>query len=191
MSVDVILRWENGAAIALGSGGYSRVMLRAIERAVRKAGATGLRDMQSEAQKRIRQRKRLKISIIRKAFRLRRPAGATPIDRLEWAIDVSSKPVPLAAYPHRQGRKGVSVEVNVGKRTLLEGAFVARMKSGHKGIFKRRGEKRLPIEERFGSRPVDALLHKGESEAVAERGSKSFNNTFERLLPIEIAKGAQ
>jgi hypothetical protein len=108
---------------------------------------------------------------------------------MEWAIDVSGEPVPLVAYPHRQTKKGVSVEVNRGKRTLLKGAFVATMRSGHKGVFRREGKARLPIEELRGSRPVDALLHEGESEAVAARGGKSFAETLERLLPIEIEKG--
>jgi hypothetical protein len=48
---------------------------------------------------------------------------------------------------------------------------------------------RLPIDELLGSRPVDALLHEGEADAVATRGSRSFANTFERVLPLEIGRG--
>src|SRR5262249_32270001 len=112
------------------------------------------------------------------------------------------KPVPLIAYPHREvqgktGKRGmgprsqggVSVEVNTGKRTLLRGAFIAVMANGHEGIFRRRGRARLPIHELLGSRPVDALLHQGEADAVAARGGQSFAATFARLLPLEIDKG--
>jgi hypothetical protein len=144
--------------------------------------------MRSEAWKRVRQRKRLKAGIVRRALRVRRPRRAT-IDGAEWAIDVSGKPVPLSAYPHRQTRKGVSVEVNRGRRTLIRSAFVASMDSGHKGVWLRRGKERLPIFELLGSRPVDALLHEGEAESVAARGGRSFSETFARLLPLEIAKG--
>ena len=114
----------------------------ALKRALRKAGITALRDMRSEATKRIRARKRLKSKYITRALSLRRPTGAGDVDGMVWALDVSDEPVPLIAYPNRQTKKGVSVEVNRGKRTLVKGAFVATMKSGHKGVFKRRGKAR-------------------------------------------------
>jgi hypothetical protein len=74
------------------------------------------------------------------------------------------------------------------KRTLLKGAFVATMKSSHVGIFRREGKARPPIEELRGSRPVDALLHQGEAQGVADRGGQSFAATFKRVLPIEVGK---
>lgn len=159
----------------------------AIARALRKAGSTALRDMRSEASKRIRERKRLKASVVSRALVLRRSEG-TNIDRMQWGLDVRGTRVPLSAYPHRQTKKGVSVQVNKGKRTLITSAFVAKMRSGHEGIFVRRGKHRLPIDERMGSRPVDALLHRGEAEAVGERGQRSLAATFERLLPMELEK---
>lgn len=172
----------------------------AIKRALYKAGQTALRDMRSEAKKRIRQRKRIKAGLIGKVFVMNRPKGSS-IDGAEWALKVRGGTVPLIAYPHKQtprpvGPKskrrnrpgGVRVEVNKGKRTLVKGAFVATMRSGHKGIFVRTGAKRLPIRELLGSRPVDALLHRGEAEAVRDRGQASMAATFERLLPIELDK---
>lgn len=162
-------------------------MKRAVARALRKAGSTALRDMRSEAVKRIRQRKRIAPKYISRALTLRRPKGSD-IEAMRWALLVSGEPVPLVAYPHRQVARGVSVEVNRGKRTLLDGAFVARMKSGKVGVFKRRGKERLPIDELRGSRPVDALLHAGEAEAVAERGGESLAATFRRVLPLEVGK---
>ena len=159
----------------------------AVKRAMKKAGATALRDMRAEASKRVRARKRIKGKYVREAISLRRPRGGD-IESYEWAVDVGGAAVPLVAYPHRQTKRGVSVEVNRGKRTLVAGSFVATMKSGHEGVFRRRGKARLPIEELRGSRPVDALLHRGESEAVAERGGESFAAGVARLLPIELAK---
>ena len=162
-------------------------MTPAIKRALRKAGATALRDMRAEASKRVRQRKRIKGKIVRDALVLRRPKGSN-IDSWEWAVDVSGKFVPLTAYPVRQTRRGVSVEVNRGKRTLIKSAFLATMKSGHRGVFVRRGSSRLPIRELLGSRPVDALLHKGEAQGVLDRGQTAFTATFARVLPLEMGK---
>ena len=160
-------------------------MRSAIKRAIRKAGATALRDMRSEANKRIRARKRIPLKYIRDAVSVRK-VDSGDIANMEWALELSGAPVPLSAYPHRQTKTGVSVEVNQGTRTLVAHSFVATMKSGHKGVFKRVGKARLPIRELLGSRPVDALLHEGEAQAVADRGHKSLRETFERVLLMEI-----
>ena len=45
-----------------------------------------------------------------------------------------------------------------------------------------------PIHELLGSRPVDALLHRGEAQAVAKRGGESLAATFQRVLPAEIGR---
>lgn len=176
-------------------------MKAAILRALRKAGITALRDMRSEAVKRIRERKAIKPKYISRAITTKR-AGGSDIDHMEWSVRLSGEPVPLVAYPLRKvkgktGRRGmgprspggVSVEVNRGKRTIVRGAFVATMRSGHVGVFRRQSLSRLPIRELLGSRPVDALLHRGESEAVAARGGESLASTFARLLPLEIEAG--
>lgn len=183
MPVGISVQFDKSGLLAIEPG----PMKRAIVRALRKAGATALRDMRAEASKRIRQRKRIRPSYISRALTLRRSSGSD-IASMSWALRVSGEPVPLVAYPHRQTSKGVSVEVNRGKRTLLKGAFVATMRSGHEGVFRRRGKGRLPIDELRGSRPVDALLHEGEAQGVAERGGKSFAATFTRVLPLEVGK---
>lgn len=171
-----------------------RQLRRAILRATRKAGTTGLRDMRSAASKQVRARKRLKVKRVNQS--LVRRTGRVLGSSLEgtWAIDVRGDVVPLSEYPHRQvktrGKRkgGVNVTVNRGKRSRIPGAFVATMGSGHKGIFKRKGRARLPIQELLGSRPVDALSHKGEAEAALRRGRESFVATFDRLLPLELDK---
>lgn len=169
---------------------FGKKVPRAVKAALRKAGSTALRDMRSDASKRVRKRKKIRAKYVRGALVLGRPKGGN-IDRWEWRVDVRADPVPLIAYPHRQTKKGISVEVNRGKRTLIKGAFLATMKSGHRGIFIRRGEARLPIRELLGSRPADALLHEGEAAGALEVGQRKFSETFARLLPIELAKDAE
>lgn len=183
MSVAINVTWDRSRMKALDSGPFTA----ALKRALRKAGATALRDMRSEASKRIRTRKRIKSSYISRALTLSRPSGGD-ISSMKWSLLVSGEPVPLIAYPVRQTAKGVSVEVNRGKRTLVKGAFVATMQSGHKGVFRRKSKQRLPISELRGSRPVDALLHKGEAQGVADRGGRSFAETFARVMPLEMEK---
>jgi hypothetical protein len=181
VSVQVIVDRRELDALSVGR------MKPAVIKALRRAGSTALRDMRSELSKRVRARKRIKAAAIREALRLRRAQGSD-IDAMEWAIDVSGKAMRVADYPHRQTKRGVSVEINRGQRSLIRGAFVATMKSGHKGVFVRRGRRRLPIDERFGSRVVDALGHQGEVEAIQRRGQSSFQATFKRMLGIELQK---
>lgn len=61
---------------------------------------------------------------------------------------------------------------------------------GAEGLGRARAARVLPIQELLGSRPVDALLHEGEAQAVADRGGASFATTFVRVLPMEIGKGS-
>jgi hypothetical protein len=87
---------------------------------------------------------------------LRRASG-TDIAGMSWAVNVSGEPVPLVAYPYRQTKQGVSVEVNRGKRTLLKGVF-----RGHTEVRPRRhlpapSKARLPIEELRGSSLVQSM----------------------------------
>lgn len=168
----------------------SKSFERAASRAARKAGSTALRDMRSEASKRVRGRKRIKAGVVQRSLMLRRPKG-TSLARLEWAVDVLGKTQRVSDYPFRATKRGVSVMINKGKRSLLPGAFVATMASGHRGVFVREGKKRLPIDEPLASRVVDALLHKGEAPGVLERGKRVMMEGFERLLPLELNKGAK
>lgn len=197
----ISITWDTSFMSALQPGRFGR----AVAAALRKAGATALRDMKAEASKRIRKLKRLKASAIAKTIVLSKPTGgAAALIAGEWALRMTGQALPLIDYPHRlvtqsvvgkdgksRKRKVLRVEVNPGKQTLVPGAFLATMRSGHEGIFRRVGPARLPIKELLGSRPVDALLKAGEAEAVGERGQKSLVTTFERLLPLELAKAGK
>jgi len=108
-----------------------KVLRRAINRTVRhinsqmvKTGAKAL----GIKQKIIRQR--VWKSTARRSLRGRVRAGA-----VGW-------PVSLLAPKHRKA--GVSVRLG-GRRQVLEGTFLARMKSGHDDVYRRKGRARLPI----------------------------------------------
>lgn len=52
--------------------------------------------------------------------------------------------------PSRGQGRGVTYRIGAGGRRRLPHAFIATMRSGHAGVFQRRGTKRLPINEAFG-----------------------------------------
>lgn len=159
----------------------------AITRAVRRAAGNSVREMRTEASKIIRSRKALKLKHVRKALVPRKATGRG-IDQ-SWGLDVSGKRTRLGDYPHKQLSAGTRVEVNRGSKALLRSAFVATLRSGHQGVFIRRGARRLPIKELMSSRPVDVLRESGESERVAVRGARSFFKNLDRLLKAELDKG--
>lgn len=177
----------------LGAWRGSRVE-KAVARALSKAGGKAIRSMKVASSQNVRQRKRLSVKRVNSSLPLSFPKGAASnINSLVWTMRVSGKSMPVVDYPHRQVRKGVSVVINVGKRKVIESAFVATMRSGHTGVFRRAfsGAPRLPIEELFSSRVSDVFRDNGFIPAVQGRAQSVFASEFERLLPIEIARGTK
>lgn len=162
---------------------------RPVMRAAKKAGGDAIRAVRTAATRAVRERKRVKARRIREAFSLRFPQSPRTIDDLVWALDVKHTPIPLADYPSSQRKNGVSVAVNKGSgRALIKSAFFATMKSGHRGIFAREGDARLPIKELYSSTVLDVLNDTGTVPRVLQRGQDVFTSAFDRLLPIEMAK---
>jgi Prophage minor tail protein Z (GPZ) len=67
----------------------------------------------------------------------------------EVAIHSSRKPIPLIEFPTTQTASGVSTRA-WGKQQVIAHAFIATMKSGHRGAFRRMTKSRLPIKELWG-----------------------------------------
>ncbi len=103
-------------------------------------------------------------------------------------------PVSQAGIPAPyKGRRRASVRVRRGAgRTTLKHAFVARMRSGHVGIFERRGPRSLPVKElyslgvaqMFKLKAVDALVklmrEKGPRTLRHEIGYQMSRNRMKR-----------
>lgn len=181
MKTELTFRVDTGGLTLLRSvpGGLEKVMGR--------AGTDALRGMKAEASRRIRARKRVKITEIDKTMRLIYPTRKEA-SQLQWALGIMGEVMPAASFPYRRTKQGVVVEINVGKRALIRHAFVATMKSGHTGIFLRKGQEQLPIKEAFTSRVLDPMLDPGAIEGVQARGQKVFGDAFVRLVPLELAK---
>lgn len=179
----LVLKWDRSQVDALRKAG----LMPALMRTLRKSGRDTIRAMRAESSRWIRARKRLRAGAVNKGLTLRSRGGRRPED-LEWRIDLSNKPMPLSAYPHRQVKRGVSVAVNRAKRKIIKSAFVATMKSGHRGIFVREGNKRLPIRELLSTRIADVIQDTGAIPSVFRRGGEVFAASFDRLLPLEVAK---
>ena len=179
MSVSVRIAVQQSAAVKkLANGDAGRI----IASATRRAGSSALRKMNTAARRRVRERKRIRLADIKRVIKVVRPSGL----RMEWAIEVHEKPLPLTAYGPRQVRRGVSVGINRGKRSIVRGGFIARMPSGHRGVFVRRGSDRLPIDEQFGSRVVDAVSKPEDAVVINGVGEREFYASLRRLLDASL-----
>lgn len=203
MANEVTLTWDTGQLGPFKGMGIEKAVVRALA----KAGWSAIKGMKAAGTRSVRFRKRIRVKRVNDSLPLTFPKTTTDIDALEWRMDVAGDPIPMVDYPHRQVRRGVSVGINMGKRVLVKSAFIATMKSGHTGIFVRaktgvhgpltRGQTRhsdvfrvgrLPIAELYSSRVSDVFNDSGMIPAVQARAAKIFSSSFDRLLPIELAK---
>jgi hypothetical protein len=166
----------------------NRKIERAIVRALGKAGNDAIKAMRIASTKKIRGRKRMKLGKLNRALPLAYPGDKREITALVWRMDVSGRPIAISEYPARQTAKGVSVQVNVGKRKLIKSAFITILKSGHRGVFRRRGPERLPIEEIFSTKVSDVFADGGFIHEVQTRATEIFASAYVRLLPLELDK---
>lgn len=103
--------------------------------------------------------------------------------RLTSRVIISGKRIPLADFKARQTRRGVSADTG-GGRKVYPGTFLATMKSGHLGVFARRGKARLPIDERYGP-SLPHVFQKHVPEGLA-RGEESLMKNLAHELDFAL-----
>jgi hypothetical protein len=87
------------------------------------------------------------------------------------------------------GARKTRVGVTVRMRGSYKHAFIAGMKSGHEGVFRRVGEERLPIRELFGPNPAHDVTNNPEdyldtmAELIEEQLLPRVIHEIDRLLP--------
>lgn len=172
----------------------SAVAQRRLQRAVRTGGNEALKRMKAEASRGIRARKKIKVKDVNKGIALNYPRQDDYVSEMEWRMNVSAKPTSLGSLPSRQTKKGVAVEVNVGRKQIVPGAFILRLKSGFKGVFTRdkKDTKRYPIRKLSSTSLADRFADPGFTDQVLGRGRVAFEGAFARLMrtkdPLRDAK---
>jgi Prophage minor tail protein Z (GPZ) len=159
---------------------------KAIPRALNKVATTA----RAEAAREIKaQGYGLKVSLVKKALTIIRAHEG----ELFVYIRATGRPIPLMAFAARQVPSGVSVQVKYGRK-VIPGAFIATMKSGHKGVFMRadgsrhmsrrarRGGPQLPIRELFGP----SIPSQFGSEAIRAAIERTARERFPIVLKQEL-----
>lgn len=142
----------------------------------------------AEAARRIRDTYNIKVGVARDQMRIARANR----NRLVAEIVVSGRPIPLLEFAARavnpwnvKGRKrrpggGVSVQIKAGSRKLRRGAFIAQMKTGHRGVFERKAGGR--IRELFSLSLPSMFTQKQIREAVERVALERFGIELQREL---------
>lgn len=177
-------------------GAADRVCMRAIN--------DGLAGMKTDASTEIRSVIVLSKSAVDATFKTVKAS----VTSLSGVFASTGSPVPLIEYGARQTTKGVSVQVKRGNpRSVVVGAFIATMKSGHKGVFWREWHQairkpvnrnipygklpkkyRLPISQRYGPRVPDILSNEPVMTAVLKKADDRMHTNIDRQINYELSK---
>lgn len=151
-----------------------RSIVRAINRGILAARTQISRDVARDSG--------LKVGVVRSAIRQRNATLGLPQARLATGLNR----IPLVDFgargpePSRGRGRGVTYKIGSGGRGRLNSAFLATMKSGHRGVFRRVGTKRLGIIELYG--PSLGQVFAKYRAAALERGLEVFISTLDHEL---------
>jgi len=108
-------------------------------------------------------------------------------------IVITGKRIPLREFHPTQRRAGVSYRIGQRGRTVAPHTFIARMRSGYEGVFKRVGRSRLPIFQPMGPSVPHVAENRPEIVALidheaAELLQKNLDEQTTRILAQQQIK---
>lgn len=103
-------------------------------------------------------------------------------------IKASKRPIPLINFKVRQTAKGVSTTA-WGKTTQIHGAFIATMKSGHRGVYRRTSSHRTPIKELWGPTVLGTFVTPEVAAIIQETMKKRIAYNLARRVRAQMRKG--
>jgi hypothetical protein len=112
----------------------------------------------------------LRVGDVREQIVIRRAHSTEPTATLT----VRGRRIPLIEFsargpePSRGRGKGVTYRLR-GQRRRIPSAFIATMRSGHRGVFRRLRTRRLPIVELFGPSLVRSFTRRAVVNAMRAR----------------------
>jgi hypothetical protein len=125
--------------------GIPRELPRIISRAINKT----ITPARTEVSQGIRQEINIKAGDVKDKIELKKASTK----RWEASISLSHKLIPIMDFGAKMTKKGVSFKVyKSGGRKLMLHAFIAKMKSGHEGVFRRGMDKRTIRWEKRSTR---------------------------------------
>lgn len=141
--------------------------------------------VRAEASRQIRERYNLKSASAKERILVRNATAET----LKAVIAASGRPIPIAEFSARQSSRGARFTIIKGKPQTLAHAFVATMRSGHRGVYQRRGSKRLPIAEKYTIGVPQMFTQRKILAALVTVAEERFPRVFEQEARYYLSKG--
>lgn len=166
------------------SKGIPKIMAMAATRALKRAAVSA----RAELSRGLNKETGVRVKVIKPRLTMKLPSP----DDLEAIVRVSGRRIPAIEYRAKQTPTGVIFGTG-SSRALLKGAFIATMKSGHRGVYSRQRPSRsrkgkprsspgLPIFERFGVPLSIVALRTDILKSALAVGEASFQKNFEHEL---------
>lgn len=162
-------------ALAGYRNGARTVLRRSLNRTLTPVRATAAREVAADL--------KLRVGTVRKSLAMRRATNAV----LRALVEASGRRIPLIEFRARQTRRGVTYDLGRG-RGLAEHAFVAVMRSGHRGVFRRVGKSRLPIVELRGPSIPRVFLQQKIIAALRGQAGRTWATEVQRQLRYFLAQ---
>lgn len=108
-------------------------------------------------------------------------------NKLAASITATGKPLPLIMFGARQAASGTSAKA-WNKRKLYKGTFIATMKSGHKGVFKRSSKKRLPVKELYGPSIPQTMASGAIDSAMKRHAGNAWPKNWKHELEFYLGR---
>lgn len=154
------------------------------ERAFSAAINRGLSHTKTQAFKQVKTVYAVKQSALNEATTTRVQKAST--GNLAGYVSFSGVKIPLYKFQvtPKEPRKGQKVRAGVmkGGGATFDSAFIAKMKSGHIGIFERITSRRLPIEEKMGLSAAQMV----KNEVIIDQLTKEAQEKVDERLKHEI-----
>lgn len=154
--------------------GVSKVIVSAINKAAQAA--------KQDAVKKVRERYYVKAKDVSATIEIEKATlenQAAVVLSTGSPLALSKFRVTPARPPRRRRKNPIIVRVVRGEGGPIRGAFVAQMKSGHIGVFRRAGPTRLPIIQLYGPSVPQMLGHPSVTEFVEERARELLEEKLE------------
>lgn len=155
-----------------------RAQSRALNKAIRQARTVGAREISA--------RRNVKVGRAKGEMRLQMARPGRP----QAAVVASGSPIRAIEVKGRktQTKLGVTAKIGQKGRHLFKGAFIAKMASGHVGIFRRKNKGRLPIIEMTLPSVAATMVNEGVDEIMRSKAAPSYEAELIRLLEWEMRK---
>ena len=94
----------------------------------------------------------------------------------------TGRPIKLIYFKGtRQLKRGVKSKA-YGVPRLYQGTFISTVGNGHRGVFKRKSDRRLPIRELYGPGVPQAMAEQKIQQSMRTTGFKTFRTELHRQL---------